>query len=126
MKIINTENTPKAIGPYSQAVCINNMLFVSGQIPINPKTGNIESDNIEEQTNQVFNNLEAILNEAGFGLNDVVRADVFLDDLNDFQKVNEIYGKYFGGHKPARQTVQVKIPKNALIEISIIAVKNID
>lgn len=125
MQKIHTEDAPKAIGPYSQAVMAGQLLFVSGQIPIDPKTNRIVETTIEGQTLQVLNNLEAILLAAGLTLNHVVRAEVFLKDLNDFQKMNGIYAEKFSGPiKPARQAFQVgRLPLDALIEISCIASK---
>ncbi len=123
-KQIDTPNAPKAIGPYSQAVATEQFLFVSGQIPVNPKTGKIDEMTIEWQTRQVFRNLEAILKAAGLSFADVVKAEVFLKDMNDFQQMNAIYGEKFTGPiKPARQTVQVaRLPMDALVEISCIAI----
>lgn len=122
MQKIETKEAPSAIGPYSQAVKISNLLFVSGQIPINPQTG-LMADNIEEQTKQVFSNIGAILKEAGLSYEKIVKTTVFLKDMNDFQVVNGIYGSYFSGDIfPARCAVEVsKLPKNSLIEIECIA-----
>ena len=123
-KQIDTSDAPKAIGPYSQAVATEQFLFVSGQIPVNPRTGKIDEMSIEWQTGQVFRNLEAILAAAGLTFADVVKAEVFLKDMDDFQKVNAIYAEKFAGPvKPARQTVEVaRLPMDALIEISCIAI----
>jgi len=120
---IETENAPKAIGPYSQAVRAGQLLFVSGQIPLNPKTGKVEEVSIEGQTRQVFANILAILAAAGCGFEDVVRAEVYLKDLQDFAAMNQIYAEYFSSEiQPARQTMQVaKIPLDVRIEISCIA-----
>jgi 2-iminobutanoate/2-iminopropanoate deaminase len=124
-KQIITEHAPKAIGPYSQAVATEQFVFVSGQLPIDPKNGKIIEMGIEGQTRQVLRNIEAILKEAGLGFADVVKAEVFLHDMNDFQKMNAIYAEVFTGPiKPARQAVQVaRLPMDALIEISCIAGK---
>lgn len=123
-KIINTENAPKAIGPYSQAVATEQFVFVSGQLPVDPKSGKIVETTIEGQTRQVLSNIEAILNEAGLSFEDVVKAEVFLKDMNDFQKMNAIYAEKFSGPiKPARQAFEVaRLPMDALIEISCIAI----
>ncbi len=123
MQVISTDKAPVAVGPYSQAIEAGNMLFVSGQLGLNPETGLMVKGGLEAQTHQVFRNLVAILEKAGYTLAQVVRADVFLSDLQNFTPMNEIYASYFGQHKPARQTVEVKIPKDGLIEISIIACK---
>lgn len=123
-KIIYTSDAPEPVGPYNQAILANDTLYVSGQIPINPKSGNIDSIDIEIQTHQVFKNLLAVLNKAEMGLKNVVKCSIFLDDLSDFQKVNELYATYFTTDTPARECVEVsKLPKNARIEISCIAVK---
>lgn len=122
IKIISTEQAPTAIGPYSQATVVGNLIFTSGQIPLTAD-GQITEGGIEEQTHQVFRNLKAILSEAGASLQDVVKATVFIKDMNQFATVNEIYGSYFGDHKPARSTVEVaRLPKDVLIEIECIAV----
>ncbi|MBS0629299.1 MAG: RidA family protein [Verrucomicrobia bacterium] len=123
-KQIDTLDAPKAIGPYSQAVATEQFLFVSGQIPVNPKTGKIDEMTIQWQTSQVFRNIEAILIAAGLTFGDVVKVEVFLKDMNDFQILNGIYAEKFDAPiKPARQTVQVaRLPMDALIEISCIAV----
>lgn len=119
--IINTEKAPAPIGPYSQAVKANGMLFVSGQIPIIPATGELENGGIKAETEQVMQNLKAILSEAGTGFDNVVKTSIFIADMNDFVHVNEIYGKYFGEDAPARETVAVKtLPKNVNVEISCI------
>jgi len=122
MTSISTEQAPAAIGPYSQAIVVNTMIYCSGQIPINPVSGNIESEDIAAQTRQVLNNLRAVLTAAGSGLDKVVKTTIFLTDLNDFQIVNSIYAEAFGAHKPARSTVQVaRLPRAAKIEIEAIA-----
>lgn len=123
-KIIHTDDAPEPIGPYSQAVYINGMLFVSGQIPIDPFSGTLIKDSIETETEQVMQNLLAILEEAEMDFSNVVKCSIFLSDMRDFPKVNEVYGKYFKSNPPARETVEVSVlPKNANIEISCIAVR---
>lgn len=122
MKVINTHEAPKAIGPYSQAVVVNGLLFTSGQIAINPKTNQIEAETIEEQTKQVMKNLHALLRASNASFDNVVKTTIFLKDMNTFGTVNEIYGSYFSNHKPARSTVEVaRLPKDVLIEIELIA-----
>ena len=119
--IINTPNAPAPIGPYSQAVKAKGMLFVSGQIPIIPATGELEHSGIRAEAAQVMKNLEAILTEAGTDFSHVVKTSIFLADMNDFTQVNEVYGEYFGDDAPARETVAVKtLPKNVNVEISCI------
>jgi 2-iminobutanoate/2-iminopropanoate deaminase len=123
-KIINTPNAPAPIGPYNQAVFAGNLLFVSGQVAINPATGNIDAKDIIGETHQVMHNLKAILAEAKMDFSNVVKTTIFLSDMNLFATINEIYGKYFSGDFPARETVAVKgLPKNVNIEISVIASK---
>ena len=120
-EIISTENAPSAIGPYSQAVKTGNMVFVSGQIPIDPKTGEFVSAEVAEQTEQVLKNLSAVLEAAGSSLNNVVKTTVFLADMNDFAAMNEIYGRFFSDNKPARATVQAaRLPRDARVEIEAI------
>jgi 2-iminobutanoate/2-iminopropanoate deaminase len=123
--IIKTDNAPAPIGPYNQAILAGNMLFVSGQVAINPATNQVEIDKgIEAETHLVMNNLKAILTEAGYSFADVVKTTIFLSDMGTFGKVNEIYGSYFTGNYPARETVQVSVlPKNVNVEISVIAYK---
>jgi 2-iminobutanoate/2-iminopropanoate deaminase len=122
-EIIATNNAPSAIGPYSQAVKVGNMIFVSGQIPIDPSTGDFVSNEVKEQTVQVLKNLRAVLEAAGATLNDVVKTTVFIADMNDFGVMNEIYGEYFDTNKPARATVQAaRLPRDARVEIDCIAV----
>ena len=119
---ISTPNAPAAIGPYSQAIKSGNLLFLSGQIPLDPATGNLVAGGIEEQTRQVFTNIGAILDAAGLSFDAVVSATVYVMDMNDFAKVNEIYATYFSSPAPARATVQVaRLPKDSLVEIQIIA-----
>ena len=123
-KIIKTANAPAPIGPYNQAVMAGDTLYISGQIAINPASGNLVDSTIEEETHQVMANLKAVLNEAGFDFANVVKTSIFLSDMNSFGKVNEVYGQYFTDNFPARETVAVKtLPKNVNVEISAIAVK---
>lgn len=123
-KIINTTNAPAPIGPYSQAVQVGNMLFISGQVAINPATGNVEATTIQAETGQVMENLKSILNEAQMDFNSVVKTTIFLTDMSLFTKVNEIYSTYFTGDFPARETVAVKgLPKAVNVEISMIAAR---
>ncbi len=123
-KVINTKNAPAAIGPYSQAIASGDMLFISGQIPINPISGVIESQNIAGQTEQVFENLKAILTEAGFEMKDIVKTTVFLSDMSLFSEMNEVYATKFESDFPARAAFAVKeLPKQALVEIEAIAKK---
>ena len=120
-EIVYTKNAPDAIGPYSQAVKTGTLVFTSGQIAINPASGNVEAATIEEQTEQVCKNLTAVLEEAGSSIDKVIKTVCFLSDLNDFAKFNEVYGKYFTS-KPARSCVAVKtLPKNVLVEVEAIA-----
>lgn len=120
---VSTKAAPAAIGPYSQAVRSGNMLFLSGQIPLDPATGSMVPGGIEAQTRQVFTNIGAILEAAGASFDHVVSATVYVADLNDFAKVNEIYATYFTAPAPARATVQVaRLPKDSLVEIQITAV----
>ena len=124
MKIISTPLAPEAIGPYSQAIEANGTLYISGQIPLNPETMNVISDNITEQTHQCLKNIDAILHAAGYTLNHVVKCGIFLNDMTAFSEVNEIYGQYFNEQKPARSCVQVaRLPRDVKIEIEAIAVK---
>ena len=120
---VSTPNAPAAIGPYSQAIKAANMLFLSGQIPIDPKTGNLVEGGIEPQTRQVFANIDAILKAGGASFDSVVTVGVFLADMNDFAKMNAIYAEYFSAPAPARATVQVaRLPKDCLVEIQVTAV----
>lgn len=120
---VTTENAPGAIGPYSQAVKAGGMVFCSGQIPIDPKTGEFVSQVVSEQTEQVLKNLSEVLNAAGTSLDDVVKTTVFLADMNDFVEMNEVYSRYFSDNKPARATVQAaRLPRDAKVEIDCIAV----
>ena len=121
-KIINTPNAPSPIGPYSQAVMNENTLFVSGQIAINPSTGELDLSNIENETHQVMKNISAILTEAGMDFSNIVKTGIFLKDMNQFADVNTIYGSYFTSDFPARETVQVaRLPKDVNVEISVVA-----
>lgn len=123
-KIIYTDDAPEPIGPYSQAVSINGMLFVSGQIPLDPFSGAMIRDGIKEEPTQVMENLKAILHAAEMDFSNVVKCSIFLTDMQDFPKVNEVYGNYFKSNPPARETVEVSVlPKNANVEISCIAVR---
>ncbi|MBE6674404.1 MAG: RidA family protein [Ruminococcaceae bacterium] len=121
LKKIATDKAPSAIGPYSQAIVFGNMLFTSGQIPINPQTGNIEATTIGEQTEQVMKNLGAVLAEAGSSFEKAIKTTCFLANISDFAAFNEVYAKYFT-KKPARSCVAVKdLPKGALVEVEVIA-----
>jgi len=123
-KTILTEKAPKPIGPYSQAIKAGPFLFISGQIPIDPSTGEVVKGDIREQTLRVMENIKAILEEAGFTFDDVVKVTVFLKDLSLFSKFNEVYGTFFGNSPPARTTVEVaNLPKNVLLEVEAIAYK---
>lgn len=120
MKVIDTDAAPKAIGPYCQAVVVNGLLYSSGQIPLTP-SGELVTGDIEAQTEQVFSNLKAVLEAAGASLGDVVKTTVFVQDLGDFARLNAVYERSFGTHKPARSTVQVaRLPRDALVEIEVI------
>lgn len=124
-KIIATENAPQAIGPYSQAVACGNFLFTSGQLGLDPKTGNFVEGGVTEQTEQVIRNLKAVLEKAGFSLENVVKTTCFLADMNDFAAMNEVYRKHFTGDYPARSAVAIKtLPKNGLVEIEAICYKD--
>jgi 2-iminobutanoate/2-iminopropanoate deaminase len=123
-KIINTSNAPSPIGPYSQAVQTGNMLFLSGQVCFNPETGALDNADIPTETHRVMHNLKAVLQEAAYSFANVVKTTIFLSDMSYFSEVNEVYGKYFEGDFPARETVAVKtLPRNVNVEISMIAVK---
>jgi 2-iminobutanoate/2-iminopropanoate deaminase len=126
LKIVTTANAPAAIGPYSQAVRYGDLLFTSGQIPLNPQ-GELVSGGIAEQTRQVLSNLEAVLAAEGAALTDVIKTTVFLKDMNDFAAFNEVYASCFGSHKPARSTVEVaRLPKDVLVEIEAVAALRVD
>ena len=123
-QIINTNNAPAPIGPYNQAVQAGSMLFISGQIALNAETGKLEQDDVIVETHRVMQNLRNILTEAGMDFSDVVKSTIFITNMNDFSQINEVYGKYFEGDYPARETVQVAaLPKAANVEISMIAVR---
>lgn len=123
-KVITTSKAPAAIGPYSQAIEVNGTLYVSGQIPFAPETMTIVSDDVKEQTKQSLENVKAILEEAGYSLKDVVKAGVFIKDMNDFAAINEVYAEYLGEVKPARACVEVaRLPRDVKVEIEVIAVK---
>ncbi len=122
-KIINTSKAPAPIGPYNQAIVSNNMIFISGQIPLNPATNELITSDIATETHQVMRNLHEILEEAGINFNHVVKSTIFLSDMSLFASVNEVYGSYFSADYPARETVAVKgLPRNVNVEISMIAV----
>lgn len=124
-KIINTSNAPSPIGPYSQAVIVNGMLFASGQIAIDPSTGNLVMDDIKAETKQVMENIRGVLNAAGMGFSSIIKTSIFLSDMNNFAQVNEVYGSYFSDNFPARETVEVsRLPKDVNVEISVIAVQD--
>lgn len=123
-KIIRTDNAPAPIGPYNQAVQFGDLIFISGQIAIDPKTGNLVQDDIQAETRQVMENLKAILKEAGMNFGDVIKSSIFLMDMGKFVQVNDVYGSYFDEDPPARETVQVAgLPKGVQVEISMIAGK---
>ncbi len=123
-KIINTNQAPDPIGPYNQAVQSGNLLFISGQICIDPATGQLKNKDLQEETHQVMHNLKAILQEAGMTFGNVIKTTIFLTDMHRFAEVNGVYGKYFEGNFPARETVQVSaLPKFVNVEISMIAAK---
>lgn len=124
-KIIHTTNAPKAIGPYSQAIEINNMLFISGQLPVDPTTSTVVEGGVKEQTEQVMKNLVAILEEAGYSLENVVKSTCLLSSMDNFAEMNEVYGKYYAVAPPARVAYAVqKLPLGVLVEIDAIAVRN--
>ncbi|WP_066059255.1 2-iminobutanoate/2-iminopropanoate deaminase [Robertmurraya korlensis] len=121
MKIVQTNQAPAAIGPYSQGIVVNNMFYSSGQIPLTAE-GDLLQGDVKEQTHQVFKNLKAVLKEAGASLETVVKATVFIKNMDEFAAVNEVYGEYFSVHKPARSCVEVaRLPKDVLVEIEVIA-----
>jgi len=123
-EIIKTSNAPNPIGPYNQAILIDNTIYISGQICIEPATGSLKNRDIQEETHQVMQNLKAILSEAGMSFGNVVKTTIFITDMNQFGEVNEVYGRYFDADFPARETVQVSaLPKFVNVEISMIAVK---
>lgn len=122
-QVIHTDNTPKAIGPYSQAVKAGNMLFVSGQVPFVPETMEIVEGDVKAQTAQSLKNVQAILAEAGLDFSHVVKSTVFIKDMNEFAQINEVYAEFFGENKPARACVEVaRLPKDVKVEIEVIAI----
>ena len=122
-QIIKTSSAPAPIGPYNQAILSGNMIFISGQVCIDPDTGELKNKDIQQETHQVMHNLRAILTEAGLTFNNVVKTTIFITDMHRFSEINEVYGKYFEGDFPARETVQVSaLPKFVNVEISMIAV----
>lgn len=122
MEVINTKSAPSAIGPYSQAIQVGNLVYTSGQIPIDPSTGSFVEGGIKEQTRQSLSNVQSILKEAGLTMNDVIKTTVFLADMNDFAEMNSVYAEFFSNPYPARSAVAVKtLPKGALVEIEVIA-----
>ena len=123
-KIISTKNAPTPIGPYSQGVLLGNILYTSGQIAMNPKTGELNIKNINEETHQVMKNLKSVLNAVEMTFDNVIKTSIFISDMNNFNEINEVYGEYFSSNFPARETVEVScLPKNVNIEISMIASK---
>lgn len=123
-QVINTEKAPKAIGPYAQAIEANGFVFVSGQLPIDAETGDFAGDDISSQTKQSLENVKSILEKAGMSLDNVVKTTVFLQDMNDFAAMNQVYSQYFEQDCPARAAVQVgRLPKDAKVEIEVIAAK---
>jgi len=122
-EIVYTKNAPDPVGPYSQAILTNNTLFISGQVALDPNNGDMINSSIEEETLQVMNNLKAILNEVGFDFSNVIKSTIYLSDMNNFSKVNEIYGSFFNkDYVPSRVTVEVsRLPKDANVEIDMIA-----
>jgi len=123
-EIISTKNAPAAIGPYSQAVRVGNSIYLAGQIAINPVPGKMIQEGIEAQTHQVLKNIQAVLNAAGFTLNDIVQSQVFLSDLNNYGAMNDVYATYFKDKPPARAAVQAaRLPRDAMVEIMVTAVK---
>jgi 2-iminobutanoate/2-iminopropanoate deaminase len=121
-KVVQTEEAPKAIGPYSQAIQAGNFLFLSGQIPLDPKTGELVKGDIRKQTQRVLENIKGVLESQGLGMDNVVKATIFLKDIGNFNQVNEVYGTYFPSSPPARSTVEVsKLPRDADIEIEVVA-----
>ena len=122
--VVATDAAPKAIGPYSQAITTDELVFTAGQVALDPKSGDLVGTTTAQQTEQVFKNLEAVLAAAGTSLGNVVKTTVYLADMADFAQMNEVYARHFGTHKPARSTVQAAgLPKNARVEIDVIAVK---
>ena len=125
-KVIQTSKAPAAVGPYSQAIEINGMLFISGQIPLDPATGKLVEGGIKEQTKQVMENIHAILKEAGYSFENVIKSTCLLSDMSNFQAMNEVYASYYPNNPPARAAFAVKaLPLNSLVEIETIAVKSV-
>ena len=123
LKTISTDGAPKAIGPYSQAITVDRFVFTAGQIPLDPQSGELVGDDIAVQTQRVFDSLAAVLVASGASPASVVKTTVYLADMNDFPRMNEVYGRFFGEHRPARSTVEVsRLPKDALVEIDAVAV----
>lgn len=123
MRVIATDGAPKAIGPYSQAIAVDSLVFTAGQVALDPKGGELVGRTTAEQTEQVFANLKAVLAAAGTSLARVVKTTVYLADMADFAQMNEVYAKHFGSHKPARSTVQAAgLPRNARVEIDVVAI----
>ncbi|MEN9700132.1 MAG: hypothetical protein RLZZ301_1330 [Bacteroidota bacterium] len=123
-KAIQIPNAPAPVGPYSQAILVGNQLFVSGQIPLNPQSGALEMQTIEQATHRILQNIQALLTEAGFELTNVVKVSIFMKDMNEFQAMNSVYATYFNQTPPARETVQVgRLPLDVNLEMSCIAVK---
>ncbi|MGG3468399.1 2-iminobutanoate/2-iminopropanoate deaminase [Neobacillus pocheonensis] len=121
MKVVQTNQAPAAIGPYSQGIIVNNLFYSSGQIPLTAE-GTLVTGDVKEQTHQVFRNLQAVLEEAGASFETVVKATVFIKNMDEFSAVNEVYGEYFSTHKPARSCVEVaRLPKDVLVEIEVVA-----
>ncbi len=124
LKPVHTDAAPKAIGPYSQAIVVGDLVFTAGQIPLDPESGEIVGGDVAEQTRRVLENLDAVLRQAGASLQSAVKTTVFLADMNDFPAMNEVYGRHFGDHRPARSTVEVaRLPKDARVEIDVIAAR---
>lgn len=122
MKVLHTDKAPAAVGPYSQAIKVGDLIYTSGQLALDPKTGDLVNDEIQAATRRSLDNIKAILEEAGSSLDKVVKSTIFLSDMENFAKVNEVYGEYFSGHKPARSCIEVaRLPKDALIEIEVVA-----
>ncbi|HIN39811.1 MAG TPA: RidA family protein [Flavobacteriales bacterium] len=121
-KTINTPDAPAPIGPYSQAVLANGNLYLSGQIALDPDTGELITDNIIDETHQVMKNIQAIINAAGLNMGQIIKCSIFITNMDDFAEINEVYGTYFNNDPPARETVEVsRLPKNVNVEISVIA-----
>ncbi len=122
MKVLHTDKAPAAVGPYSQAIKVGDLIYTSGQLALNPETGDLVNDEIQAATRRSLDNIKAILEEAGSSLDKVVKSTIFLSDMENFAKVNEVYGEYFSEHKPARSCIEVaRLPKDALIEIEVVA-----